>query len=69
MRGFFTDGFNSFAHTALGVLAAFVYPELIIGGFVIYQITEKDQSNMAVDVGEFMAGYVGATWLQKMGYV
>lgn len=52
----FTDGWNSFWHLALGAWC--VRFPLLAPGFVWYQLWDPWESNVWVDVFEFVAGFL-----------
>jgi hypothetical protein len=54
IRGFLSDGFNSFAHVTLGYLSNSC--DAILPIFLIYQLAEKDQENTFIDLSEFVFG-------------
>lgn len=58
MRPLFSDGFNSASHFGFGVLAAVWQPLLISAGFMLYQLSEQDQTNTLVDISEFAIGFI-----------
>lgn len=61
MRGPFTDGWNSAAHFAYGAVAGYVgfVPGLVmVGAFLAYQFSQKDQTNTGSDVAEMSAGFL-----------
>ena len=60
MRNILVDGFNSFWHVAFGFIAVWVW--WITPIFVIYQLKDPFEKNVAVDLAEFILGYA-------LGYV
>lgn len=54
-RLLFTDGFNSFAHFALGWIA--VYLPILVPLFTLYQMLDPRDVNMYVDILEFVIGF------------
>lgn len=61
-RTLLSDGFNSFAHVALGMTAALfpTYTYYIIAGFTVYQVSEfkRENDHLFVDLSEFILGFV-----------
>lgn len=60
MRSLFSDGVNSLAHVVLGAAAMLTFPLLGTGLFLVYQLSEGEQVNTAIDIAEFVAGAAGA---------
>ena len=58
MRGFFADGVNSAAHVGLGYTSAIYAPLWGSLLFLVYQLTQEDQTNTGVDLAEFVVGYL-----------
>jgi hypothetical protein len=50
-----TDGWNSYWHVILGILAARI-PLLVIPLFLAYQLYDMEELNVAVDILEFLIG-------------
>ena len=55
MRNILADGFNSFWHVAFGFMAVWLW--WIAPVFLIYQLLEKKDKNLLVDLTEFTLGY------------
>ena len=55
MRGLLADGFNSFCHMLLGLLAAQVW--LLVPVFLLYQLLHPNDPNFGMDCIEFVCGY------------
>lgn len=68
MRGPFTDGINSAVHFAYGVVAGYIgfVPGLVmVGAFLAYQFSQKDQTNTGSDVAEMSAGVLPGIILKQ----
>lgn len=71
MRGIFSDGWNSAAHVALGLFAGGLTKLqilLVSKGFLVYEILEKDEANLLVDISEYGAGLLIRLALINAGY-
>ncbi len=66
MRGVYTDGWNSFWHIVFGILAS-KFPKLIITLFMAYQLYDNQETNVVIDIAEFMYGYVVGIGLLIIG--
>ena len=62
-RLLFTDGFNSFAHFALGWIA--LYIPILIPLFTLYQMLDPRDVNMYVDILEFIIGFSFSLFLRS----
>jgi hypothetical protein len=65
-RGVYTDGWNSFWHIVFGILAS-KFPRLIITVFMAYQLFDTEETNVCIDIMEFMYGYAVGIALQIIG--
>lgn len=63
MRNILVDGFNSFWHVAFGFIAVWVW--WIIPIFVLYQLNDPFEKNVAVDLAEFILGYALGYFAKK----
>lgn len=63
MRAIFTDGINSLAHFGFGALAVYIWWVLPL--FIVYQLSEEEQTNTMIDIGEFIVGYIAARLLKR----
>jgi hypothetical protein len=54
-RGIFTDGLNSFWHFVIGMLAV-KYP-IFVSLFIFYQILDRHDINICIDILEFILGF------------
>ena len=66
MRGVYTDGWNSFWHIVFGILAS-KFPKVIVTLFMAYQLYDSQETNVVVDIAEFMYGYVVGIGLLIIG--
>ena len=55
MRRLFTDGWNSFWHLFFGGVS--VRYNIIIPGFILYQLIDWHDKNVMCDLTEFFVGY------------
>ena len=51
----FTDGWNSFFHVLFGILGTASH--FIFIGFLAYQLQDPSETNVIVDLAEFITGY------------
>ncbi len=68
MRGPFTDGLNSVVHVAYGAVAmnvGFVPGLVMVGAFLVYQFSQKDQTNTGSDIAEMSAGFLPGILLKQ----
>jgi hypothetical protein len=63
MRNILTDGFNSFWHVAFGFMTVWIW--WIAPAFILYQILEKKDKNLLVDLTEFALGYALGYFAKK----
>ncbi len=66
MRGVYTDGWNSFWHIVFGILAS-KFPKVIVTLFMAYQLYDSQETNVVIDIAEFMYGYVVGIGLLIIG--
>lgn len=55
-RFLFTDGWNSFWHLIFGIMSYFDSRVTVI--FLIYQLIDFTDKNLAIDVSEFTIGFM-----------
>ncbi len=53
-RKLFTDGWNSFWHLFFGIFS--IKYQILIPGFIIYQLLDYTDVNLWIDLGEFFIG-------------
>jgi hypothetical protein len=56
MRNLFTDGWNSFWHFVFGILGYYSWLTVVL--FVLYQLQDPFETNITVDLTEFLLGYL-----------
>jgi len=56
MRSLFTDGWNSFWHVFFGCIGYYSLPVVVL--FVLYQLKDPFETNITVDLTEFLVGYL-----------
>ena len=55
MRDLFTDGWNSFWHFVFGLLG--FYSPFVTILFVLYQLKDPFETNITIDLTEFLIGF------------
>lgn len=55
-RGLYTDGWNSYWHIIFGILAS-KFPRIIVLLFMSYQLFDIEETNVCIDILEFMYGF------------
>jgi hypothetical protein len=55
-RGFFEDAWNSFWHVVFGILS--IKMTSITSIFLLYQLLDRHDVNVLVDIGEFILGQI-----------
>jgi len=55
MRDLFTDGWNSFWHFVFGLVG--FYSPLVTILFILYQLKEPFETNITIDLTEFLIGF------------
>jgi hypothetical protein len=63
-RSIFTDGMNSFWHFVIGMFAV-KFP-LLVSLFIFYQILDRHDVNICVDILEFVLGFTITYFLLKI---
>jgi len=63
-RHLFTDGFNSFSHFTLGMIA--VYYQFLVPVCTLYQLLDPYDVNMYVDILEFIVGFTVGLILKSL---
>jgi hypothetical protein len=58
-----TDGWNSFWHVFLGMIAA-KYPAILVPICLGYQLMDPEELNVCVDILEFLYGFLAGTVLR-----
>jgi hypothetical protein len=56
-RPLFTDGWNSFFHYAIGILAVWIGNHMVFIFFLGYQLKDSKDKNLFVDISEFLSGF------------
>jgi len=63
-RNIFTDGMNSFWHFVFGMFAV-KFP-LLVSIFILYQILDRHDINLCIDILEFLLGFTITYFLLKV---
>jgi hypothetical protein len=66
-RKIFTDGLNSVAHAAFGMLG-YQFP-LVTLGFVWYEYIYREKQNATAEMLEFLLGYVSVSAANQLGWI